>query len=270
MFGICVALAKTCLGLLTDCDEVYNYWEVLHLFTHGYGLQTWEYSYKLRSISYIWLKYLFFLLYEHVSFVLDFSVLDFSAPDLLRSSVLPSQKTLFFYSTKALLALSAWYTHRYLYQYLLKKNKIIAKYTYLFTLLSPGFFHSDIAFLPSSFSMLFVTLAFATQGPIYVLLMAIATLWGWPFCALLGLPRLLYLVFTHRFGFKFLRMAMLSLCFALPILAIDYYYYGELFFAPWNIVAYNIFGIGPNGTLLLFSFWYRAMVLLLCQPFFEL
>ena len=38
-----------------DCDEVFNYWEPTHYVSHGYGLQTWEYSpeYAIRSWTYI-------------------------------------------------------------------------------------------------------------------------------------------------------------------------------------------------------------------------
>ncbi|KAK6735536.1 hypothetical protein RB195_018628 [Necator americanus] len=35
---------------ISDCDEVYNYWEPLHLLLFGEGLQTWEYS-PLYAIS---------------------------------------------------------------------------------------------------------------------------------------------------------------------------------------------------------------------------
>ncbi|KAM3718845.1 Alpha-1,2-mannosyltransferase algn-9 [Dirofilaria immitis] len=31
-------------SIISDCDEVYNYWEPLHLFLYGTGFQTWEYS----------------------------------------------------------------------------------------------------------------------------------------------------------------------------------------------------------------------------------
>ncbi|VDK21552.1 unnamed protein product [Anisakis simplex] len=38
---------------ISDCDEVYNYWEPLHLFLYGSGFQTWEYSpvYAIRFVS---------------------------------------------------------------------------------------------------------------------------------------------------------------------------------------------------------------------------
>lgn len=40
---------------IQDCDETFNYWEPLHYLSHGYGLQTWEYSpdYAIRSWLYV-------------------------------------------------------------------------------------------------------------------------------------------------------------------------------------------------------------------------
>jgi alpha-1,2-mannosyltransferase len=40
---------------LTDCDEVYNYWEPLHFLLYQTGLQTWEYAneYALRTFAYL-------------------------------------------------------------------------------------------------------------------------------------------------------------------------------------------------------------------------
>lgn len=42
-------------NLLTDCDEVYNYYEPLHFTLYGYGLQTWEYAeeYALRTYAFL-------------------------------------------------------------------------------------------------------------------------------------------------------------------------------------------------------------------------
>lgn len=49
IFGVTIAH-------VTDCDEVYNYWEPLHFLLYGSGSQTWEYSpiYALRS--YVWME----------------------------------------------------------------------------------------------------------------------------------------------------------------------------------------------------------------------
>ena len=40
---------------ISDCDEVYNYWEPLHLLLYGSGFQTWEYSpiYAIRYIGFV-------------------------------------------------------------------------------------------------------------------------------------------------------------------------------------------------------------------------
>src|SRR6516162_5572689 len=40
---------------IQDCDETFNYWEPTHYLSHGYGLQTWEYSpdYAIRTWLYI-------------------------------------------------------------------------------------------------------------------------------------------------------------------------------------------------------------------------
>ena len=40
---------------IQDCDETFNYWEPSHYLSHGYGLQTWEYSpeFAIRSWCYI-------------------------------------------------------------------------------------------------------------------------------------------------------------------------------------------------------------------------
>jgi len=40
---------------IQDCDETFNFWEPTHFVSHGYGLETWEYSpdYAIRSWLYI-------------------------------------------------------------------------------------------------------------------------------------------------------------------------------------------------------------------------
>jgi len=51
--AIRVGLAN--MAPITDCDEVYNYWEPLHFLHHGSGMQTWEYApqYALRTYFYL-------------------------------------------------------------------------------------------------------------------------------------------------------------------------------------------------------------------------
>lgn len=50
-----VRCAAALYSILSDCDEVFNYWEPTHWLQYGFGLQTWEYSpeFAIRSWSYI-------------------------------------------------------------------------------------------------------------------------------------------------------------------------------------------------------------------------
>ncbi|KAJ3108166.1 mannosyltransferase [Phlyctochytrium planicorne] len=50
-----VRLVAAALSHISDCDEVFNYWEPAHFLQYGYGLQTWEYSpkYAIRSWAYV-------------------------------------------------------------------------------------------------------------------------------------------------------------------------------------------------------------------------
>lgn len=48
-------LVAACFAPIQDCDETFNYWEPAHYLSHGYGLQTWEYSpeFAIRSWLYV-------------------------------------------------------------------------------------------------------------------------------------------------------------------------------------------------------------------------
>lgn len=50
-----VRCAAALYSIISDCDEVFNYWEPTHWLQYGYGLQTWEYSpeFTIRSWSYV-------------------------------------------------------------------------------------------------------------------------------------------------------------------------------------------------------------------------
>ena len=62
VFAVCVAVRLLCtyFSQIPDCDEVFNYWEPLHLLVHGSGARTWEYNppFALRSWTYILLHWL--------------------------------------------------------------------------------------------------------------------------------------------------------------------------------------------------------------------
>lgn len=54
-FFLAANLVSAAYSPIEDCDETFNYWEPTHYLSHGYGLQTWEYSpnYSIRSWLYV-------------------------------------------------------------------------------------------------------------------------------------------------------------------------------------------------------------------------
>lgn len=54
-FFLAAALVSALFNPIQDCDETFNFWEPTHYLTHGYGLQTWEWSpdYGIRDWLYI-------------------------------------------------------------------------------------------------------------------------------------------------------------------------------------------------------------------------
>lgn len=54
-FFLAANLLAALFAPIQDCDETFNYWEPTHYLSHGYGLQTWEYSpvYAIRSWTYV-------------------------------------------------------------------------------------------------------------------------------------------------------------------------------------------------------------------------
>lgn len=122
----------------------------------------------------------------------------------------------------------------------------------IFQLFSAGMFTCGAALLPSTFSMYFSCASLAAwwhqQYPLAIFFVAISTILGWPFAALLALP-LCYDVLVIQKKFRlFLFWSMVSgVTVSLPMIAIDSNYFGKLTIAPLNIVLYNVFtSHGPN------------------------
>lgn len=223
-----------------DCDETYNYWEILHLFLYGDGLQTWEYSpvYALRSYLYVLLVGPFPVA-KFLGFLGKFSKIEV------------------FYVCRAFLALLNAYADTRMYEMLRKhKSATLANFYFIFRLFGTGSFVSNSAFLPSSSASWLITLGYANflrnrnVSFTAIFQIALAALVCWPFTALLGLPLILDNLWQHwrqlrNFVFFSLCSGLL-LCFAL--FSIDSYFYGQIALAPWNIVKYNVFGAqrGPD------------------------
>lgn len=219
---------------ITDCDETYNYWEPVHYLLYGKGFQTWEYSphFGLRS-------YLYLLLHAAPAWIIK-EITGFNATSLFYCIRVMLATVCAVAETAMYRSIEIWYEAR------------VARMWLIFQLFSPGMFISSAAFLPSSFSMYFTMIFFSTwlckKFKMATLSVAVSSLLGWPFAALISLPFLYSTIIRDRLLKVFLKWSFLSGIFVgIPLIAIDSYFYGKWTIAPVNIVLYNVFTMhGPN------------------------
>ena len=165
---------------VTDCDEVFNYWEPLHYITHGFGQQTWEYSpdYALRSYAYL---------------------LPYAALLKIAEAIIPTHllfiapKVALFYAVRIALASASAVVEGLLVNSVGATLGASTGWATLFGLaLAPGMMISAAAFLPSSFAMVCFSLALRAamlrQHKPVVAWMVIGGWVGWPFVGLLCVP----------------------------------------------------------------------------------
>ena len=219
-------------NIINDCDETYNYWEPLHYVLFSQGFQTWEYSpvYAIRS-------YLYIILHAIPLYPLCYFV----------------SKIALFYLLRLCLALFSIFVEVCFIRSVRKRFGTSLSHTLTFILaVNTGMFISTTAFLPSSFALQFVTLAYAAwwsnKLKVSVLCIAISALIGWPFSAALGLPIAVDILFNRRKFSLFALTSAVSLLFiGLALVSVDSYYFGRLVFAPLNIILYNVFSkSGPS------------------------
>lgn len=220
---------------ISDCDETFNYWEPLHRLFHGHGFQTWEYSptYAIRS-------------YAYLSTLL--------APLSIIHAFVTHDKVTQFYLLRVFLALVTSAVETFFHRSISRHHGAsISNHLLLFLIISPAMFISSTAFLPSSFSMLLCMAAYASWWAykslwVSVLLVGGASLYGWPFAAIIGIPMMLDMVMNEKQLKLFIVYSFISLVLLLlPLTLFDSYLYGKSIIAPINIIAYNVFsGHGPN------------------------
>lgn len=269
---ISLRLSAAIWSPISDCDEVYNYWEPLHFLLYGNGFQTWEYSpvYAIRSYAYVGLHYL---------------------PARLFQLFLPNTKVTTFFFVRCLLAFICACSDILFYSSVCRKfGNGVGRLTFCFQALGAGFFVSSAAFLPSSFAMVMTTFAFAfwmrSNDWAAVLCIAISALVGWPFAALLGAPIAIDMLLFPSAGAStskktsaawsrrklfFMHSFVIGAAIVGALLFIDSAFYGKLTLAPFNIVRYNIFtahgpdlyGVAPLSYYIvnLFLNWNVAAVL---------
>ncbi|KAI8587172.1 Alg9-like mannosyltransferase family-domain-containing protein [Geranomyces variabilis] len=262
---LCAArLAAAIFSNISDCDEVFNFWEPTHYLHYGRGMQTWEYApvYAIRSWMYIWLH----------SIVGRFMEL-----------LVSRDKITVFYETRGALGIASAFCEARLYDAVAKNvSPVIGRYFLLLLMVNTGMFISStgntmarasfcigfsaeapvVAFLPSTFAMYAVTLAasYSFDPPgrrrtyAVVSLIGVGSLLGWPFAAAAGLPFVMEELSLS--GPPLIRLqhmveaGVLTVAGILgPMLAIDSLLYNRLALVPFNIVHYNIFAgkdRGPN------------------------
>lgn len=229
--------ARLCAAVwsnISDCDEVFNYWEPMHYLLYGEGFQTWEYSplYAIRSYAYLWLH---------------------AIPSFVYGSFLQSNKVLVFYFLRCVLAFCSALSDVYFYKSVCHHfGANVGRLMLLFLTVGTGMFISSTAFLPSSFSMYISTIAaaswFLQKYEIAIFATAVSTLVGWPFVVILGLPILFDVVFIRKKALLFLKSSVVSLFLIMvPLIMVDSKHFGKLVIAPLNIVLYNVFtSHGPD------------------------
>ncbi|KAJ3333161.1 mannosyltransferase [Blyttiomyces sp. JEL0837] len=242
-FLLVARLLAATLSNISDCDEVFNYWEPTHFLHYGYGLQTWEYSpvYAIRSWTYAGVH---------------------AIASWLAELVVVKKKIQIFFLIRALLGGVSAYTEATLYRAIVDAGMpYVARYFYIMSLFATGMSIASTAYLPSTFSMYFVTLAFAislerpslARTSKYVCLIATSVILGWPFSGAVAIPFLIEDVFfsgSDRIK-RILVMAVSgigSLVLVLgPSVLIDYIFYKRWTIVPLNIVLYNVFSGGDKG-----------------------
>ena len=231
---------------VTDCDEVFNYWEPLHYITHGFGQQTWEYSpdYALRSYAYL-------LPYAALLKIAEATVpthLLFIAP-----------KVALFYAVRIALASASAVVEGLLVNSVGATLGASTAWATLFGLaLAPGMMISAAAFLPSSFAMVCFSLALRAamlrQHKPVVAWMVIGGWVGWPFVGLLCVPLAGLILLEYR-RLRWVGLGSFvawSLAFFVLVAAstaiIDSFFYGRWVVPPWNIVKYNVLSGAGNDA----------------------
>ena len=223
---LAIRLIATFFSQIPDCDEVFNYWEPLHFLLYGHGLQTWEYSptFALRTYAYPLLHAL---------------------PAVLAESVLGlTSHIAIFYVVRTCLALACCAAEIYFISAVHRKyGSRVAFVTGIFLGGSPGMFFAAPTFLPSTFTMLALTISMAAWFDHSIgIALAAATIGtfvsGWPYVAVsfvpLGLDALLRRDVTAVVVWCIVLLSLVNL----PMLALDAHLYGFVSYTPWNIVRY--------------------------------
>lgn len=168
---------------IQDCDEVFNFFEPLHYFTFNSGFQTWELSpeYSIRSWAYI-------LMHWPLAHIAPFA--------------LKVQKRAAFFVLRIALGMMCAACEAKFYRAVVENiNERVGRYLLFMLIGSCGMWNAGVSFLPSTFSMNMVMLAFSFALPLAssssigiqnakraIFCFCLGPILGWPFVGLLALP----------------------------------------------------------------------------------
>jgi alpha-1,2-mannosyltransferase len=253
---------------ITDCDEVYNYWEPLHFLHYGYGMQTWEYAptFALRTYAYLLPISFISRAYEIILNVCPASILSLLSKAFSPTTVATAvdtftiHKPLQFHLLRATFAFLTSISELRLI-HALPSNLSIP--TWIILLSSTGMFHTAPAYLPSTTVMICFMHSIVEQmggkmdrAIVWGLISCLMT--GWPFCAVLFIPlgfKAAYLSYVNngKGGNSIasvmkllLRVVGYSIMIQTVVSSVDYIYYGKILSPTWNIFVYNT-GWGGDG-----------------------
>ncbi|CAO3703131.1 unnamed protein product [Rhizopus stolonifer] len=262
--------------ILDDCDEVYNYWEPTHYLLEGYGRETWEYStdYKIRSWGYVFVH---------------------AVVGLVAKLIAPTKVQVFYLIRLALGAVSSFVEARFYRTITEEINPHVGRYVFTILFFGAGMFNASTAYLPSTFAMYCVFMAFSyalkpvsdidrTRTYWVVFWVGLGALGGWPFAALVGIPFAFEEILI--FGRDTMRQEdgtilrsvagpnwRLRRCIRLAeailfngiglvflLVLMDQMIYRQYTVVAWNIIKYNIFSDGRGPDLYGTEPWYYYII----------
>ncbi|BGP14638.1 hypothetical protein JCM10213_001651 [Rhodosporidiobolus nylandii] len=251
LIRFCAAMYTT----ISDCDEVYNYWEPLHYLVHGKGFQTWEYSpvFAIRS-------YFYLLIHAGPAW-------------LLKTLGFPDKRVAFFATRLMLAGFSSFVEATFYRAVAVHVSSHVGRYVLWISMFSAAMWSAATAFLPSTFALYFVMLGTAAgltpvQGgwkrvSFAVSAYAIAGIVGWPFAVLLGVPLIAEQLFVRGtvervasgqgalWASKRARGLFYALAagasIAIPVVLVDSAAYTQLAIVPLNLIKYNLFPVSGSG-----------------------
>jgi alpha-1,2-mannosyltransferase len=253
-FAIRIALANRCP--ISDCDEIFNYWEPLHFLNNGVGLQTWEYAPTFALRTYIYLMPLTFMerLYQIISNIIPLgSVHHLSSMSSTRQIDGPYM----FQLLRGTIAVGTAFCEIRLVSAIKKCYCQSTAYsTWCILLVSTGMFVAGPAFLPSATVMNCLMMSISDQlehkfnnAILWGLISCLTT--GWPFCAILFIPLAIQSILAKykiscTDSIKLIvRVGVQAFVIQLLVMTIDFFYYGKVVSPTLNIFMYNT-GLGKN------------------------